>query len=255
MSAANQPENPRAEPDHKERQILWTGGWDSTFAVLDALWNGDTVQPLYVRDPARQSTSHELAAIDAISRDLDKVFRAPARERLMDLKVIDQTAIPPDPDIARDLAEIRQIMDVGSQYDWLLPLARQLSGDMLELSVQKRPGAKNSFSYLLRNDLTQDGHGGRLMSQLSRPELRVYLPFYFPVIHLTKRDMYEIARDRGWLGLMRRTHFCHRPRKSSKPCGKCNPCRIAWQQGMRFRFPLKTRLKLAMQGYLRPDTD
>ncbi|WP_147124357.1 7-cyano-7-deazaguanine synthase [Shimia ponticola] len=236
--------------NNKVRHILWTGGWDSTFAVVDALVRGDVVQPYYVTDPHRQSRPYELAAIDAITRNLDKVLGAGTRDRLRGMIFFALADISPDPSVALKLEQIRETTPLGSQYDWLMPLAHHMKDRTLELSIEGRSADVTSTAYLLRKDLTQEGYGGRLKPQISRPEFSVYRPVYFPVIHLTKRDMQRIASDEGWLRLMKKTHFCHRPRKSSAPCGKCNPCRIAWQQGMGFRFPLKMRVKLAAKDFL-----
>jgi len=230
-------------PPEGTRHILWTGGWDSSFAVIAVLASGAIVRPYYVRDPGRRSTEYELAAIAAISKKIGQVMGAEVRARLLDIAFIDIESIHPDPDIAAKLARLRKTKKFGSQYDWLMPLAAQMSDVMLEMSSEARLDDTQSTSYALRNDITKEGYGGRIKASLSNPDLEVYRPFYLPVIHLSKTDMLRIARENGWLSIMAKTHFCHRPRKGGSPCGKCNPCRIAWEQGMEFRFPLKLRMK------------
>ncbi|MGB0897424.1 MAG: 7-cyano-7-deazaguanine synthase, partial [Flavobacteriaceae bacterium] len=66
--------------------------------------------------------------------------------------------------------------------------------------------------------------------------------FSFPIIHLSKQDMYNIAQENKWLDIMKLTWFCHKPKKNS-PCGKCNPCKSVINEGMSWRIP-KTRLLL-----------
>lgn len=48
--------------------ILWTGGWDSTFRVVElSRMEGITIQPVYVIDPNRKSVPYELRAMDNIT--------------------------------------------------------------------------------------------------------------------------------------------------------------------------------------------
>ena len=47
--------------------LLWTGGWDSTFRLLDlVLIKKKTVQPHYILDPDRLSTGMELKTMKDI---------------------------------------------------------------------------------------------------------------------------------------------------------------------------------------------
>ena len=55
----------------EERKILWTGGWDSTFRVIELSRKNVVIQPIYVLDSGRKSTDYELKAIDKIIQDLN----------------------------------------------------------------------------------------------------------------------------------------------------------------------------------------
>ena len=52
--------------------VLWTGGWDSTFRIVELSRSFCSIQPIYVIDPERQSIGYELAAMDAIVDSLRK---------------------------------------------------------------------------------------------------------------------------------------------------------------------------------------
>lgn len=50
-----------------EYRILWTGGWDSTFRVLDLVLNKKkNIQPYYILDERRASTEIEIATMEKI---------------------------------------------------------------------------------------------------------------------------------------------------------------------------------------------
>jgi len=66
--------------------------------------------------------------------------------------------------------------------------------------------------------------------------------FAFPVIDISKTDMDDIAREKGWEEIMYLTNFCRRPPKV-KPCGVCGPCADAVIRGMGFRLPFWSRMK------------
>ncbi|HYD83353.1 MAG TPA: hypothetical protein VEA63_04860, partial [Opitutus sp.] len=59
--------------------LLWTGGWDSTYRLLDlVLRKSRTVAPHYVVDPDRSGTIQELRAMRAIRQEAAKSDRAAA---------------------------------------------------------------------------------------------------------------------------------------------------------------------------------
>jgi len=60
---------------------------------------------------------------------------------------------------------------------------------------------------------------------------------------MTKLDMLNTARQNGWLGIMKKTWFCHQPIFGKIPCGKCDPCQQTMnERGMKKRIPLLVRV-------------
>ena len=52
---------------HRETSLLWTGGWDSTYRLLELLLvHGGTVQPYYLIDTHRRSLRLELRTMRRI---------------------------------------------------------------------------------------------------------------------------------------------------------------------------------------------
>lgn len=238
--AARNERSPMTKQDVHPKQtvhLLWTGGWDSTYRLLDlVLGRRVPVQPWYVRDEERASTPLEISVMAAITDAI--AGRDPRAARLLHpVQFVDREEIAPVPDLTAMYAQL----GVGSQYDWLARLAWQRELQALELSVEKRDS--RVYHMLWRNMEPVEGVGGttfRLKADLEDPSLELFRPFAFPILHLTKRDLRGLARRAGFLDLMQMTWFCHEPR-GSRPCGSCTPCIIAIEEGMGGGIPLARR--------------
>jgi hypothetical protein len=64
------------------KHLLWTGGWDSTFRLIELARAGEEVQPHYLVDVWRKSVRHEFLAMDSIRRMIaDRGWREPLSPR------------------------------------------------------------------------------------------------------------------------------------------------------------------------------
>lgn len=231
-------------------QLLWTGGWDSTYRLLDlVLGRRVPVQPWYVKDEERASMAKEIEVMAAI-REAVAPRDPEAATLLYPTRFVRMDTIAPEPDLTAMYAQLR----IGSQYDWLARLARQQGLHALELSVEKRNSRVHRM--LWQNTEPVRGAGGetfRLKARVTDPDLELFRHFAFPILHLTKQDLYERARHAGFLDLMRMTWFCHDPR-GGRPCGSCTPCLIAIGEGMGGGIPLlrrsRGRLRLLKKSVL-----
>ena len=70
----------------------------------------------------------------------------------------------------------------------------------------------------------------------------------FGMLGVSKSDALQAAEQNGWMPIMRKTWFCHTP-VNGKPCGTCNPCRDAMNEGMRWRMPLSSRLRYHIETF------
>ena len=77
--------------------ILWTGGLDSSFRVIELSQMEVIIQPYYIIDPVRSSLHYELKAIETISNIIRKHPKTKAQ--LLNLKKIYIKDINPDKDI------------------------------------------------------------------------------------------------------------------------------------------------------------
>jgi hypothetical protein len=80
-------------------QILWTGGWDSTFRLLQLLLELKLpVIPHYVIDDTRESAPIEIRTMERIRQALADKYPE-TRERLHPTRIGRVTDLQPEPDV------------------------------------------------------------------------------------------------------------------------------------------------------------
>jgi hypothetical protein len=218
--------------------VLWTGGWDSTFRLLQlALVRGRAVQPHYVVDTGRPSTLHELRAIQAI-RDGLAELSPEAAHRVAPTHIVSIHDIAPDASVSARYARLRQRAPLGAQYDWLARFVRQYGVRGLELCIHVDDKAEAFVRSHVERRETRDGDGWWALgpSASADPDLALFADYRFPLLCTSKVEMRELARAQGLLPLMLRTWFCHSP-AGDAPCGRCNPCICTVEEGMAERLP------------------
>lgn len=219
--------------------VLWTGGWDSTFRVLDlALRQGTPVQPHYIIDPGRASTPFELDALDRIR---DAANARSGEPRIADPRrvLLEDIAIPDDVrEMHRSLVTRFRI---GGQYAWLVAYAEQGDFECLELCIHV-----DDRAYAIASAERTDP--GQISSEDSTRRRRFLACFAFPVLELSKTDMFRQAEQAGFADLLELSWFCHLPTASGGPCGFCRPCRWTVAEGLRHRVPLAARACAAVDS-------
>lgn len=82
------------------KYVLWTGGWDSTFRVADAVINKKAdVQPYYVLDEDRGSWEMELETMNKLTSMLNDLNNKGESGRVLDFKTVNKKDIIPNEDI------------------------------------------------------------------------------------------------------------------------------------------------------------
>lgn len=217
--------------------LLWTGGWDSTFRLLDLLLvKQRPVQPYYLVDAARRSFATEILAMNAIKRRLAET--SPERIGLVRPTVLrDVLDIPPDPEIAECYRRFCEKVHIGVQYEWGARFARAEGLSALELSLIGGGHMAGIFGPYLRREETGDDVTYAIDRQHRETDLfRLFGDYRFPLIMTTKQEMLVEARRHGFEDLMTMTVFCHTPRPDGRPCGLCIPCGIAIDNGLGWRM-------------------
>ncbi|MFP4181588.1 MAG: hypothetical protein ACLFTX_03215 [Thiohalospira sp.] len=151
--------------------LLWTGGWDSTFQLLDLLLRqGVVVTPWYVIDAERRSTGVELDTMRRIREELARRFPE-ARTRLRPQRFRAVEDIAPEPSLSADWQRVAGKFRIGGQYDWLARLCRQEGLEGLQLSIHRDDRARAAVLAAREPTDPADEAAGRLFS-----------PFEFPLL-------------------------------------------------------------------------
>ena len=226
--------------------LLWTGGWDSTFRLLRlVVAEGRAVRPHYVEAPVRAGTSYELAAMRGIRQ---RIEQRGLGHLLAPLQTMVEDDIAPDPRTKPWIVALRARSKLGWQYEYLSRYARQVlpDGGRLELSVHLDDKAEG----FLRPHVFRSGDTYVMRDEIADEPMRLFEPFSFPLLDVTKNDMAAAAHQGGFADLMDLTWFCHTPR-NGEPCGTCNPCVYTHDEGMGHRLPRAAHVRRRLSSVRR----
>jgi 7-cyano-7-deazaguanine synthase in queuosine biosynthesis len=232
-------------------RILWTGGWDSTYRLLVVLLElGLTVEPWYMQDDKRASSQAERQAMDRIRTWLAEQHPV-TQATLLPTRVVRLQEVLPDAEIERAFANVIRIRGIGDQYAFLARFVKQFDVDGIELSLEKTAhGAHGVIKHCVA--ATQDPHGfptWRVFDDCPDQDIRtIFGGFSMPLFDTVKADTLPVIARNGWNEVMAMTWFCHTPAKDMQPCGFCNPCQYAIQDGFGWRIPPERRALSKLYG-------
>lgn len=218
--------------------VLWTGGWDSTYRILDlTIVKGRSIQPYYVLDDGRASQSIEIKTMNRIKEMVDISFPA-AKGLIRDTIYFKRSEIPANKAITDKWQRLRDSSFMGSQYEWLGRYAEENGINNFELCIHQDDKA----SFFLDNHVEKHKDNNDDCYHLKDSEVGTDLDLFkyynFPILELTKTDMQEDARRHGFDAIMEETWFCFNPTWRSTPCGNCNPCKYTKEEGLGRRVPI-----------------
>lgn len=219
--------------------VLWTGGWDSTFRVLQlATADAGVIQPYYLLFKDRASSSREKQAVHEI-RALFEESHPEAAGRVRQPETIEVDTLAADRDIEAALQALQNQGELGDQYSWLSRFSHQYGINGLELSIHLDDKAAAFVTPYARRCTGHDSF--ELVATAPEPLRVVFGRFRFPLLQRTKRAMDLEARALGITPHLDRTWFCHWPTKFGQPCGTCHPCRYTMEEGLSRRIPITRR--------------
>ncbi|SMO41472.1 hypothetical protein [Fodinibius sediminis] len=203
-------------------QLLWTGGWDSTFRLLQLLFLENKMVKTHYIVRAQECTGKEIDTMHNIRR---KILRQhPEMKNLfLPISYIGIGEIKKNKAITAEYRQIAKSKKINLQYEILARYCDQIGVFPMELSVI----SSETFDYFKSNS-------------------PIFKYFEFPVLGLTKKEMANIAEKNGWMEVMKITWFCRRP-QNGRPCGFCGPCTDVAMAGMGWRLPLKARIVAGIQ--------
>ncbi|MCM3722100.1 hypothetical protein [Solibacillus isronensis] len=227
-------------------RILWTGGWDSTYRIVELSRQLCTVQPIYVYGDGRHSEQFEIKAMRKILLELSR--RKETRATILPIEFIDKKSIPSNQEVTKAFEQIANTTRLGTQHEWLARLALLNPG--LELGTESAPlevsnilTAINKYGKLKKDE---NGDGFILDSSRSNKEVMLVLGnFKFPIINKAGHDMKSNIQKWGYEDIMKNVWVCHAP-IFGKPCGFCHPCELKIETGMDFLLT-----KSALKRYAR----
>jgi 7-cyano-7-deazaguanine synthase len=189
--------------------------------------------------------AYELAAMCDI---LPKV-RGIARAHVLDVDLYDRSAVSrdfPNEAISAAFGRLEEEFGLGYQYETFALLCEGL-GIRAECAVEDSPRSKARRAIDAQCLMVPSDEGPRGRFRVASKDegsdaATVFGRLDFGMLDVSKVEAERVARESGWMPIMRRTWFCHVPVKG-KPCGTCNPCKDAMAEGMGWRMPLSSRLR------------
>ncbi len=216
-------------------RILWTGGWDSTFRIIELSRMQVTIEPVYVRDPGRESIGYETKAMDLIIRMLKE--RQETKAVFLPVRQIELADIPENKEITDAYEKAAADTGLGRQHEWLARLGMMIPG--MELGTENGGVETSHIQMAIRKyaSMKFQGTNGEIDCEKSSKEgVLLFGWFRFPIITRTEKDMERQIRQWGYEDIMKHIWFCHSPINGS-PCGFCHPCHVKMESGMEWLLP------------------
>ena len=224
-------------------KLLWTGGWDSTFRLLNLLLVQEKiVKPYYIIDSVRLSTGVEIRTREKIKNILFNKYPK-TQTLLLPTEFYAKDDIKLNNTITQQFKRLCATNFIGEQNEWLSRFTEQFELLNLELCIHKDDNANLLLKPFLKKETRGDDTFYCLKEDLPNPDLRLFKNFIFPIFHLRKLDMEQLSIDHGFNEIMEFTWFCFRPSKNFLPCGICSACRYTIQEGLIRRIPLTSRIR------------
>jgi len=206
--------------------VLWTGGWDSTFRVIQLLSQGNDVKPHYICDPGRASTPLEISAMHRISDLLQSNFEL--KGTLLPISIVDFSDFEKYMDIELAYFEIIKKHYIGEQYKWIADYCRWRKISSIDISIISVPSDR-----FFQNNFHRKEY----------PFSVLFRNLDFPIINWSKSDIKNWCIENGFLSVIEESWFCHSPTRSGKSCGTCSPCIVALEEGMGYRLPTTAKIR------------
>ena len=221
--------------------ILWTGGYDSTFRICQALIDEKKiVQPIYISDiidnlpkninERRHSQKNEYQAMEKIRKEIYKSF--PYTQKTF-LPLIDIKKINIDQNIQYHmniLKKQKRVRRSTCQYGAIAQLCKNMNQNIntkkyIEISVEKEPHGSIMYNTIHKKvNCIQNKCYLKNNLAIEDQSLKIFKYLIFSTLNYTKKDMLNISEKGGYKHIMQLTWSCWYP-KNNKPCGRCIMCR------------------------------
>lgn len=215
--------------------VLWTGGWDSSYRVIELSKMDVIIQPVYILDDERISKEYELKSIHTITDMLKK--RPETKAEFFPLAIENVKDLPKDEHIEEVTAYLSKKYGWGIQHNWTARIA--LKYPMIEMNIEKVVKGYMPTREIIKEHgkLKISDHGWVVDRDNSDDVLITALGnITLPIFEVTEVEMAENVKKWGYEDVMSNIWFCHDP-IHGKPCGLCSPCHTKYDSNMRFLLP------------------
>jgi len=224
----------------KEIHVFWTGGFDSSYRIVQLSKYDIVIQPYYLIDNNRISKENEFGAIADIMGDIEK--HPETKCKIRPLIKLNSKDINPDENVTAAYQRLQKNTQLGSQYDWLARFAKEQNIEF-ELCLESEPGSK-ALQCIEKYGAVKDVSEGEISycvidrEKSSEDLITIFGRFHFPLplFRISKLETLEEYKKLGFESTVSKTWFCHAP-QNGVPCGLCNPCKSVIEAGMTFRLP------------------
>ena len=205
--------------------FLWTGGWDSTFRIIQLYNRGLTIQPIYIVDQSRKSHKKEIETIYLLTEQINIRFKNYGG-KILPLELIQKKEIKNSIYLKLVFKLLRKFnkVRIGKQYYWIACLSHDRKISLEECFIKV-----NRNSLIPLNETTEiideTGEINWIVNPKKMPFLKrqIFKNMRFPLIYTSKIEMRDFAEKNNFLDLMNKTWFCHE--SGIEPCGECIPCK------------------------------
>ena len=227
----------------KKANLLWTGGWDSTFQLLQLLLvHRVPVTTYYLIHPEkRRSTWMELRTIQRLKNHLWEKYPH-TRDLLKSTHYFAVDDIAEDAEITKAFQSVYSEIRIGKQNEWIARFCKEHQIMDMQIGIHHFDNSRRRCEEFILEK--KEGTQTRFFLDSkfeNRDTYILYRCFSFPLFRFTKMKMYETACEQNILDTMKMTWFCHTPEIDLKPCGKCGPCTDAIKAGLGWRISTKRR--------------
>lgn len=222
--------------------ILWTGGWDSTYRMIELSRKDLDINPIYICDTTRPSLQIEIKTIKKLYQMIVEDKRTIAN--VQPIKYVEFSEIKKNEEITKAYERLKKGRILGSQYEYIARLAYDYS-EKIELGIEKPNGEISGCVETIETygKIVKKNGTYILDKENSSEDLNlIFGNISFPIIDKTEIEMLENIKKWDYVNLMQNIHFCYTPH-NGQPCGYCRPCQQKIECGMEILLPKKAKVR------------
>ena len=217
--------------------LLWTGGFDSTFRLCQLAKEEKMVQPYYIMNPQRHSTALEIKAQQNI---LDFLNQKGLGNTILPVQYVELNSIPFNIEISNSFETIQKKFFMLPQFRWLSAFSKMHKG--IELCNEKPPRSVSAIHNIFYWKATlKNDEFGRTVLDKEKSDATIFFffgDFSYPILDKTEIEMFSLLKEWGLADVIDLIRFCDM--EQEEPCGICPCCVGKWDVGI-FSFPKEAK--------------